>query len=256
MDASDFVDHYWNLSVEADMPGAPFNATVSTNKYMIAVQSNISQIRTNQAAVIAKVRQSGADFDRGAETRLANGKGSPDDMELILSSGVEAGALKADAQALQHWADANLGVDCTGFAIAYLVETGALAWNSTFNTGASCPWIYQNIVKVRWNLTKYADQPELWSLDDIQPDDLILWMQSGGGPETRKPGHISVVVDVGNTGVECAESSGEADGQGHNGPRNKVRAFGNIRSGGGKKWWDHGNGVIVVRPTGKRDGNF
>jgi hypothetical protein len=250
MNASDFVDLYWNLSVDADMPNAPFHADVSINKYLISTQKNIAEIQANQAAVISKVRQNGGSFDDGAAARLRYGKGSPDDMELILSAGVESGALKADQSALQRWADHNLGVDCTGFVIAYLVEIGALQWNSTLNGGASCPWIYQQIAKKNWTLNKYADQPELWNLSDIQTDDIILWMMSGGSPETRKPGHISVVVDVDNTGVDCAESNGGDDGDGHSGPRNQTRKLGSVKSGGGKKWWQLDAGVIVVRPTG------
>jgi hypothetical protein len=250
MDASDFVNRYWNLSVEADMPGAPFNATVSINKYLIAVQSNIETIRTNQAAVISTARKKGITIDDGAVARLRNGKGSPDDMELILSAGVESGALKADENALQTWADHNLGVDCTGFVIAYLVEIEVLKWNSTLNGGASCPWIYQNIAKMNWNLTKYAAAPEIWDVDDIHPDDIIMWMKSGGGPETKKPGHISLVVDVDDTGIDCAESNGSDDGDGHSGPRNTIRRLDRTQSGGGKQWWQLDNGVIVVRPSG------
>jgi hypothetical protein len=250
MDASDFVDRYWNLSVEADMPNAPFNATVSVNKYLIATQGNIDQIRANQWAVISAARQKGITIDDGVAARLRNGKGSPDDMELILSAGVESGALKADERALQTWADHNLGVDCTGFVIAYLVEIGALKWNSTLNGGASCPWIYQNIAKMNWNLKKYAPEPEIWKLDDIQADDIILWMMSGGGPETKSPGHISLVVDVGVAGTDCAESNGSDDGNGHSGPRNTVRQLQRTQAGGGKKWWQLDNGIIVVRPVG------
>jgi hypothetical protein len=250
MDASDFVDRYWNLSVDADMPNAPFNATVSINKYLIATQGNISQIRANQWTVISTARQKGITIDDGVVARLRNGKGSPDDMELVLGAGVESGALKADEQALQRWADANLGVDCTGFAIAYLVEIGVLEWNGTLNGGAGCPWIYQNIAKKNWVLHKYADQPEIWNTDDMQADDIILWMQSGGGPETKSPGHISVVVDVGDNGLDCAESNGADDGDGHSGPQNTVRQLSATKTGGGKRWWQHGSGVIVVRPDG------
>lgn len=249
MNASDFVDRYWNLSVDADVPNAPFHADVSINKYLIALQSNIGDVRSRQAAVISKIRQTGMAFDAGAAARLANGKGSPDDMELILSAGVESGALKADQAALQYWADSNLGVDCTGFVIAYLVEIGALKWNSTLNGGCSCPWIYQ-AAKQNWQLVKSSAQVEIWKQGDIQEDDIILWMKSGGGPETRRPGHISIVVSVGNTGVQCAESSGENDGDGHAGPRNKLRNLGTVASGGGKQWWQLDAGVIVVRTLG------
>src|SRR6202043_3822917 len=103
MDASDFVDRYWNLSVDADMPNAPFNATVAINKYLIATQGNISQIRANQWSVISTARQKGITIDDGVVARLRNGKGSPDDMELVLGAGVESGALKADEQTLQRW---------------------------------------------------------------------------------------------------------------------------------------------------------
>jgi hypothetical protein len=252
MDASDFVERYWSLSVEADMPNAPFKASVSVNKYLIATQKNIDTIRANQWAVVSKVRQQGdTSIDDGVAARLRNGKGSPDDMELLLSAGVEAGALKPDQSALQRWADANLGVDCTGFVIAYLVELGVLQWNATLNGGASCPWIYQTIAKANWQHTKYADQPEIWKVGDMQTDDLILWMQSGGGPETKHPGHISVIYTVGSDGsLECAESSGADDGQGHTGPQTTTRLLNNIASGGGKRWWTHGPGVIVVRPSG------
>lgn len=250
MNAKQFVDRYWNLSVVADLPNAPFFATVSTNKYLIATQSNITQIRANLWSVISTARRKGSTIDDGAAARLQNGKGSPDDMELILSAGVESGALKADEQALQKWADANLGVDCTGFVIAYLVEIGALQWNSTLNGGAGCPWIYQAVAKSNWQLKKYADQPEIWKLNDIKKDDLILWMMSGGGPETKSPGHISVVVDVDSTGIDCAESNSTDDGAGHSGPRNTVRSLGNIQTRGGKKWWQLDAGVIVVRPNG------
>ena len=249
MDASEFVQRYWSLSVEADMPGAPFNATVSVNKYLIATQKNIETIRANQWAVISKVRQKGnTSIDDGIVARLRNGKASPDDMELLLSAGVETGALKADESALRRWADANLGVDCTGFVIAYLVEIGVLEWNATLNGGASCPWIYQTIAKTNWQHTKYADQPELWNVGDMQADDLILWMKSGGGPETKWPGHISVIYDKDSSGLQCAESSGADDGDGHTGPQLTTRQLTRIASGGGKRWWDHSTGVIVVRP--------
>jgi len=251
MDASDFVDRYWNLSVEADLPGAPFQATVSINKYLIATQSNIATIRANQMAVISKARLKGITIDNGLVTRVSNGKGSPDDMEDLLSAGVESGALKADEPALQTWADANLGVDCTGFVIAYLVEIGVLDWNGTLNGGAGCPWIYQNIAKKNWLVTKYAAQPELWSLDDMQEDDIILWMKSGGGPETKSPGHIALIYDVDDNSVKCAESSGADDGQGHRGPQLSTKRLGSIAEGAGKRWWTHSTGVIVVRPDGK-----
>jgi hypothetical protein len=250
VNASDFVDRYWNLSVDADMPGAPFNATVSINKYLIATQGNIDQIRANQWAVISKARQKGITIEDGVAARLRNGKGSPDDMELILGAGVESGALKAEEHALQAWADHNLGVDCTGFVIAYLVEIGALKWNSTLNGGASCPWIYQTIAKMNWNVNKYASEPEIWNVGDIHPDDIILWMKSGGGPETKSPGHISLVVDKGDAGIDCAESNGSDDGDGHSGPRNTVRQLQKTQTGGGKKWWQLDNGIIVVRPVG------
>jgi hypothetical protein len=250
VDASEFVDRYWNLSVEADMPGAPFTATVSINKYLIATQSNIDQIRANQWAVISRARAAGITITDGVLARLRNGKGSPDDMELVLGAGVEAGALAADQQALQNWADANLGVDCTGFVIAYLVEIGVLSWNGTLNGGAGCPWIYQHIARHNWVLNRYADETEIWDTDDMQQDDIILWMKSGGGPETKFPGHISIIVDSGDSGFDCAESPGSDDGDGHRGPQNTVRQLTDIQSAGGKRWWRHGTGVIVVRPSG------
>jgi hypothetical protein len=249
MNASDFVSRYWNLEVQADMPGGPFRTNVSINKYLIATQHSIGKIQENQQAVFAKIPH-GA-LDHGQIVRIKNGKASPDDLETFLGLAIESGALKANDTAIQQWADANLGVDCTGFAIAYLVEIGALEWDATLSGGASCPWIYSMVAKKNWLHTRYAAQPELWSLDDIQPNDLILWMQSDGGPETKKPGHISVVVNVSPAGVECAESNGSPDENGHSGPRGTTRIFGKIISAGGKnpkRWWQVGTGVIVVRP--------
>lgn len=251
MDAGDFADHYLNLQIQADVPGAPFNASVSINKYLIATQGNINQIVSNQTTVIDKIRQSGSPVSGGLVARLKNGKASPEDFEWLLGSAVEAGALSADQQALQKWADANLGIDCTGFAIAYLVEIGALSWNGTLNGGAGCPWIYSQIAQPNWKLNQYGDQPEIWDTGAMQADDFILWMKSGGGPETKYPGHISVVVSVGDDGtLTCAESNGADDGDGHFGPKHTSRLLASTKSGAGKRWWDHGTGVIVVRPSG------
>jgi hypothetical protein len=136
--------------VPANTPNAPFTCTVACNKYLIATQGNIADIRARPANVIAAIQKSGATFDSGAAVRLSNGKASPGDMEDLLSSAVEANALPQDPRALQRWADANLGVDCTGFVVAFLVEIGVLGWNATLNGGLSCPYIYTNIAKLNW----------------------------------------------------------------------------------------------------------
>ena len=99
-----------------------------------------------------------------------------------------------------------------------------------------------DFVQHYWNLSVEADMPGA-------PFN-IMWMQSGGGPETKKPGHISVIYDSDHSGLQCAESSGAKHGQGHSGPRLTTRLFNTIKSGGGKRWWDHHTGVIVVRPDG------
>jgi hypothetical protein len=250
MDASDLVDKYRNVSVSADVPNAPFSAAVSINKYLIAVQDNIGTIRSNIEGVASRARRQGADVDGGMITRLKNGKASPDDMSDFLSLGVEVGALPADEAKLQYWADHNLGVDCTGFVIAYLVAIEVLEWNSTLNGGASCPWIYSNIAKHNWTMFRYAGQPEIWDMSAIQPDDIILWMKSGGSPETRRPGHIALVVDSGPDGLTCAESNGERAEDGITGPKLKTRRLNRVMSGGGKQWWNLDHGAIVVRPSG------
>ena len=251
MTAKDFVERYWNIPVAALTPeGMPFRCGISINSYLIATQKNIADIQSKQQQVIGKARDKKIAIPNATATRLRLGKGSPDDMATILNAGVQSGALKADPTFLQKWADDNLGVDCTGFAIAYLVELGVLAWNPTFNGGAGCPWIYQNIAKKNWQTTKYAAEPELWSVGDMKPDDFILWMKSGGGPETKSPGHIVVVYEVGSTDLQCAESSGASDGKGHKGPQLSTKQLGRVVEGGGKKWWAHGTGVVVVRPSG------
>jgi len=249
VDAADFVDKYQSLSIMADVPNAPFTCTVACNKYLIATQGNIADIRARQAKVIAAIKKSGATFDSGAAVRLSNGKASPGDMEDLLSSAVEANALPQDPLALQRWADANLGVDCTGFVVAFLVEIGVRDWNATLNGGLSCPYIYTNIAKLNWNLTRYADQPEIWDVDDMQANDIIIWAKSGGAPETKHPGHISIIVKTDHSGITCAESNDSDDNHdGVTGPKTTTRQLGMIQKGGGKRWWQHSTGVIVVRP--------
>jgi len=249
VDAADFVGKYQSLSIMADMPNAPFTCTVACNKYLIATQGNIADIRAKQGNVIAAIKKGGATFDSGAAARLSNGKASPGDMEDLLSSAVEANALPPDPNALQRWADANLGVDCTGFVVAYLVEIGVLGWNATLNGGLSCPYIYTNVAKLNWALTRYADQPEIWDVDDMQANDIIIWAKSGGGPETKHPGHISIIVSTDHSGFTCAESNDSDDNHdGVTGPKKKVRRLETIQEGGGKRWWQHSTGVIVVRP--------
>src|SRR5215471_13362387 len=76
MDAADFVGKYQSLSIIADMPNAPFTCTVACNKYLIATQGDIADIRAKQGNVIAAIKKGGATFDSGAAARLSNGKAS------------------------------------------------------------------------------------------------------------------------------------------------------------------------------------
>src|SRR5260370_34628811 len=126
------------------MPNAPFNANVSVNKYLIATQSNIATIQANQQRIVSMANRQGITIDNAIATRLKYGKGSPEDVELLLSRGVESGALPPDQQALQRWADANLALDCPGLESASLGEIAALFWNETMTRAAIVSWCYPN----------------------------------------------------------------------------------------------------------------
>ncbi len=239
MSAEDFVEDYW--AVEAG------SVMVSINKYLIAGRFAVAGADAKEAQrqkVYRLASQQKLGPDTGAFARARNGKVSPDDCAHILSLAVDSGAVKEDD--LQQWADANLGVDCTGFAVAYYDTIGLIDLEK-FSGGASCPYLLD---KAKRNHNASDGGPLIWSIEDIQSDDMILWMYENG-VETRSPGHISIVYDYDEDHniLYCAESNGAHDGQGHWGPQLKDRKWGGEKSISGRRCIDLDRGsVIVVRP--------
>jgi hypothetical protein len=127
-------------------------------------------------------------------------------------------------------------------------NTGFQVEKSKYSGGASCPFLFGR-AKEKHNASDQG--PLIWSIDDVDSDDMILWMY-GNGDESKSPGHIAIIYDMDedNNIVSCAESSGEDDGQGHSGPRLKDHLWGGEKSSNGRRYieLDHGGRVIVVRP--------
>src|SRR5271165_3674187 len=117
MPADDFVNDYWEIDAGS--------TTISINKYLIGG-------RFAGAGAAAKVAQQQRIFSLATQKNLKpqtsvfgrarNGKVSPDDCSHILTLAIQTGAVKESE--LQKWADGNLGVDCTGFAVAYYDDIG------------------------------------------------------------------------------------------------------------------------------------
>jgi hypothetical protein len=234
--ADDFVDDYMNLDVGS--------VTVSLNKYMIGADYSSPKAKARQA-VQWTAKQKGLSPDANAFARANCGKVSPDDCEHILGLALDCGLVKESE--LQAWADKNLGVDCTGFAVAYYDDIGLIDINK-YNGGASCFALLNGAV----NNNRPGDGgPLIWSLDDVEEDDMILWM-TDARTETRSPGHISVVYDIDTDRniLSCAESNGANDGNGHFGPKLVDRTWGGEQKGNGGRYVLLGKSdkVIIVRP--------
>ena len=137
-------------------------------------------------------------------------------------------------------------MDCTGFVSNYFADNIAPTGASISNI--SCPWYYKLTIK---NHGGKKDEALIWDFDDVEEDDVLLWMNEAG-VETKKPGHIAVVYDTqvrGDTKVLLvAESSGASDGQGHSGPRLNEKIWGPIQGAPSQRTIRIGEGVIVVRP--------
>jgi hypothetical protein len=237
--AKDLTWDYWSVPAGDD--------TVSINKYKIAGSYGGKKGDLQNAkidAVLAAATAKGKGPRSGVFVRAKNGKASPADFEHIFDMALKSGHLKQEA--LQGWADDNLGVDCTGFAVAYLDSLGLID-RTKYSGGTSCPWL---LGQARLAGKKNGIASALiWEFGDVAADDLILWMYDTG-QETRTPGHISVVSKVKTSGqvLLCAESSGELDDSGHSGPRIKDRPWSGVKSVGGKKYVDlNGAQVIIVR---------
>jgi hypothetical protein len=180
----------------------------------------------------------------GPFARANAGKVSPSDCEHILTMAVDSGAVKREN--IQPWADKNLGVDCTGFAVAYYDWLGLIDIER-YRGGASC---FALLSKAKKNNRPSDGGPLLWELDDVHADDMILWMNEAQ-VETRSPGHIALIYEVDyDAGIlYTAESNGANDGNGHYGPKITERTWGG-RSSSSPHYVQLGKGdkVIVVRP--------
>jgi hypothetical protein len=236
MTAEDFVDLYMNLQVGS--------TTVSLNKYAIGADYSSPKAKA-RGAVQWAAKQKGLAPDPNVFSRATNGKVSPHDCEHILTMALQSGAVKEGG--LQAWADQNLGVDCTGFAVAYYSELGMIDINR-YNGGASCFALLNGAVN---NHDPSDDGPLLWSLDDVAVDDMILWMTEAK-TETRTPGHISIIYDIDtDRGIlSCGESNGANDGQGHFGPKTTERSWVGEQKNGNRHFIQLGKSdqVIIVRP--------
>jgi hypothetical protein len=241
MAADEFVDWYMKLEVGTSEWSS---LTVSLNKYMIGADftSDRAKARASVKAA-AKAKQLGP--SDGAFTRANNGKVSPADCEHILTMAVDSGVVKPENA--QAWADKNLGVDCTGFAVAYY-DWLSLINIERYSGGASC---FTLLNKAKHNNRASDGGPLIWELEDVQADDMILWMTEAQ-VETRAPGHIAIIHDVNyDHGVlYTAESDGGNDGHGHYGPKLKERAWRGRSSGNGSRYVGIGNAdrVVIVRP--------
>jgi hypothetical protein len=226
MSADALVTAYWTIPVQAQPPGGPaFSTVVSCNSYLMNVahgdaSPHAEQVRARQREIdrvmdeARRRRVPMPSSDAIARTRY--GKGLPSDLQGVLLAGVRAGALPADARALQRWADATLGVDCTGFASAYFVSIGHMSTRHVTNAGAG--YFYAAARRLR-EVVAPGTPVEVQSVEDVRADDVILWMFPGGRQETKRPGHIAVVHGRARDVLLCAESSGANDGRGHAGPR-------------------------------------
>lgn len=216
MPAEEFVDWYWNIAIGVSEWATD---TVSINKYRMG-KDEAGPRYDARNKVKTTAQQKKLFPDSNAFFRANYGKVSPLDCEHILTLAVDTGLVKRAN--LQAWADANLGVDCTGFVVAYYDWLGRINMNR-YGGGISCP----NLVsKAKLNNRKSDGGPLIWALDDVQADDFIVWMNEAG-KETRSPGHIAMVYDVDyELGIiSCAESAGSTDGQGHYGPKLSERSW-------------------------------
>jgi hypothetical protein len=241
-DAYDLVQWYWGIPI-------PGGGDVSINKYLInhpsteltRKQTSIASLYT--AAAASRLSPRSAPFGRAKI-----GKATTQDFEHILGLGVDSGHFEKLKTTPQQWADSNLGVDCTGFAVAYFDVLDRLAIDKgVYSGGVSCPWLLSTARKYK---SPGASDVLIWDLGDVEQDDIILWMYASG-KESRSPGHISVICDTDSSTniLYCAESNGSADKSGHSGPRYTERVWGGTKGSGGGKYIELDKGaVIIVRP--------
>jgi len=262
MSADDFVDDYWNLDVTGTHPtSGPVRFMISCNKYFMNMakpkdydtnpksQKSYDAVTNKQAHVgqiLAVAQGKKMVVSPSTFVKVEVGKGGPDDMEEVLSTGIDTGVLAADRAKVQAWADIYIGVDCTGFVGNYFADSISPTGMAISNI--SCPWYFNLAIK---NNGGKKDQALIWDFDEIEEDDVLLWMNEAG-VETKKPGHIAVVYDTQERGdskvLLVAESSGASDNQGHSGPRLNEKIWGPIQGAAGSRSIRIGEGVIVIRP--------
>jgi hypothetical protein len=237
--ADELVEWYWNIEVGVSEWATN---TASINKYKTGRdESGPTWDARNAVRSAAQLKHLFP--DNSAFQRANYGKVSPLDCEHILTLAVDTGVVKPEK--IQSWANTNLGVDCTGFAVAYYDWLGIINRN-TYSGGISCPVL---VSKAKNNNRASDGGPLLWSLDDVAVDDFIVWMNEAG-KETRAPGHIAVIYDVDyNQGIlYTAESSGSNDGDGHSGPRLDERTWTGVHSAAPRYIeLDHADQVLIVR---------
>jgi hypothetical protein len=235
--ADGLVDQYWNLGVTTSAGVI----TISCNRYLMNVdtpgvrsmQANIHHVQAQ-----APVRSHGIFIDRGAFARTAVGKGLPSDMQHVLQVGVDSGVLSANQPELQRWADQTLGVDCTGFASAYHFQCGMMPLGDSVNAG--CGYF------LRMSRQRNPQHSIVWTLDEVEADDTMLWMNERG-VETKSPGHIAMIVGKNGNRLQVAESSGADDGAGHRGPRLNEKVWNGETQKADGRCLNIGEGVIIVR---------
>lgn len=238
--ADAFVDWYMNL----DVGSGEWTTSVSLNKYMMGADYSSPKAQARAAVRTAALRKQLGPKD-SAFARANCGKVSPDDCEHILTMAVDSGVVQPESA--QAWADKNLGVDCTGFAVAFYDALGLIDIEK-YSGGASCFTLFY---KARNNHRPPGASPLIWEIGDVQPNDMILWMNDAQ-VETRSPGHIALIYDTDcDQGVlYTAESNGADDGDGHFGPKISERAWGGRSTGPAPHYIQLGKSdrVIIVRP--------
>jgi hypothetical protein len=241
--ANDFVSWYQDLTVEV---GDGKTVSVCLNKYMIGYD-NTSVTAQARQKVQMLAKQKKLDPNGNAFSRANGGKVSPSDCEHILNLAIQTGVCKA--KDVQKWADTHLGVDCTGFTVAYFGFMERIALDK-YNGGASC---FTLINQAKKNHRPSDGGPLVWDLGEVEADDMIIWMNEHQ-VETRAPGHIAVVyaVDTDKRIIRAGESNGADDGQGHYGPKLTERTWEGVKGGGkaGSRYVQLGksNNVVFVRP--------
>lgn len=233
---ADWVDRYWNVPVG--------DTTVSINKYMIGIHTT-GPGANKRNLVQQEAARKGLFVNKKAFFRASMGKVSPSDCEHILNLVLKTG--KATEGTIQAWADLCLGVDCTGFVVAYYDEMKRISIDK-YAGGTSCPFL---VTAAKKGKPPGLPSALIWDFDEVRTGDMVVWM-TDKMLETRKPGHIALVsyTNVIPGALLIAQSNDANDGSGHFGPKHSRLGWDEIKtSADGKYIRVDGTGrVIVVRP--------